>query len=66
MRSVGILGVSRGRRRYRPGPDDDGPPRAPPVQQVSLPFDPRAAGGLYAARFLSAVVRRPEQPETLR
>ena len=62
-RSVGILGVSRVARRFRPG--SDGQPRAADVQGVSLTFDHRAADGLYAGRFLTAVVERLEQPQTL-
>lgn len=63
-RTVGILGAGRVTRHYRP--DENNRPRAVPVQTVSLTFDHRAADGIYAARFLSAVVRHLEQPETLR
>jgi pyruvate dehydrogenase E2 component (dihydrolipoamide acetyltransferase) len=61
--SAGIVGVGRVKRRYRPGPDEE--PRARVVQDISFTFDHRAADGLYAARFLSALVERLEQPETL-
>jgi pyruvate dehydrogenase E2 component (dihydrolipoamide acetyltransferase) len=63
-RSAGILGVGRVERRFLPG--NEGLPRAAAVQHVSLTFDHRAADGPYAARFLTAVVRRLEQPEALR
>ena len=63
MRSVGILGIGRVNRRYRPGPDDR--PHAVAIQEVSLTFDHRAADGPYAARLLTAIVHRLEHPETL-
>ena len=63
LRSVGILGIGRVNRRFRPGAEER--PRVAAVQGLSLTFDHRAADGLYAARFLTALVRCLEQPEVL-
>lgn len=61
--SAGILGLGRVEPHYRP--DERGQPCAVVRQSVCLTFDHRATDGLYAARFLSAVVRRLEQPQGL-